>query len=71
LAIKLQQIECKKIAFFTKSDEVRPYKEYIKFENFQFDEMLPISQNGKPTHYQGPVTEEGQEMLFKMLKTDS
>ena len=42
----------------------------MKFSNFQFDEMLPMHDTYDDRNNQRYVTE-GQELLFKMLKTDA
>lgn len=54
LSNKLTELEGKKIAYFTNVDEVKPYKEYIKFSAFPMEDMVPVPKAGVMTVYKGP-----------------
>ena len=69
LTNKLTTLMGKRVPKFISSDSVKPYSEYIKFECFEFEEMIPLTSTG-PTVYDTPYPE-GQELLFKLLKTDA
>lgn len=55
LSNKLTELEGKKIAYFTNVDDVKPYKEYIKFSAFPMENMIPMPKPGTMTIYKGPV----------------
>ncbi|MBK8156736.1 MAG: hypothetical protein IPK55_12425 [Streptococcus sp.] len=50
----MTELEGKKIAYFTNVDEVKPYKEYIKFSAFPMEDMVPVPKAGVMTVYKGP-----------------
>ena len=64
------ELEGQPLEPFIYADHCAPHKQYFHFDYFEESDMLPTSMNGKPTIAERDVPD-GQELKFKILKTES